>query len=1091
MNRAVAFAFLLLIAGVLLAQDDAMESWYYADGMNFANPLLMPDGVTPIPDGCLVEIVLPATSGEMNLYNDFHGTQLHNAWSTAHTNGVEYLDAPGYFLLDGFIWESPEGSPEEPVANCAYDGTAADQVYLRIYDAPSIGGATHFRTSGFLTGPESNAALETEVIDWGEWQVMPVIPHDRPDLATPLTLPVDGETYNIATETSALWYVFEATEGTNLSIFTTLPANSDLDPELYLYGPCSQDGSDVDSLTWVANDDDSYVGVQSLIEYTVPTTGFYFLRASNYENDPSSRALTGAFNLFIRTGTATHAAPTQLQGFVANMNDVSLIWQAPVTARAATRNSGRRDAQRLNVVNYNVYRDGVLLGTVNTPSYTDNDLADGSYTYTVTAYYNDWQESAASNPVTMNILTETYLVPVNFTVALSSYTTAHLDWDAPAGARPISGYHIYRNGAPYISVGLNPTSFNDTNLIPGTYTYSITSIYNTTSESAHTADASVTVETITAPTSLTAVANVDDVHLAWTLPARVESRSNEVSRQQDTRVLEQCRVYRNGTVIATVNSPNSTYDDLNLTEGAYSYTVTAVYTNTMESAASNSAAVTIDLPNHYLAPTNLTASVINDYNVQLDWHAPGYLYWDSGSAVNAIGSDQAFDVMGASRWTVSDLLPYLGSSLTQVSFIPADANCTYSIMVWTGGSLSGTTYNAGTLVVNQTVTNPTVNAWNNVTLTTPVSVQSNQEIWFGVHYVSNGGTPGACDDGPAVHGKGNLFYIDGAWTELSTDDPELDYNWSIHGKLVFSDARETELSAMRMPEPTATSTLTLCNVMESPRHPLPDRSLSNYSVYRNGTLIGTATGDVTTWTQPNVAPGTHNYYLLANYTAPNGTSDASNTATVTVVAVNYLPPTNLAASVEGHNIQLAWTAPDYLANDSRSVDRTDESARILLSGYKVYREGALIATIDDPTAISYQDADLDFGSYSYWVTALYNENTVESDPSEIVDVTIVANSDETGAPLATRLGAISPNPFNPETRIDYSVKNAGHVELVVLNLRGQEIATLVNDTKAPGTYHVNWNGTDKTGRSVPSGVYFAKMKSDKTYTSTKKMILLK
>ena len=78
-----------------------------------------------------------------------------------------------------------------------------------------------------------------------------------------------------------------------------------------------------------------------------------------------------------------------------------------------------------------------------------------------------------------------------------------------------------------------------------------------------------------------------------------------------------------------------------------------------------------------------------------------------------------------------------------------------------------------------------------------------------------------------------------------------------------------------------------------------------------------------------------------------------------------------------------------------------------------------------------------------------------------------------------------PNPFNPTTTISYEVAHAGPVTLKVFNLLGQEVATLVNGAKEPGTYKVTWNGG-----GLPSGMYFYKMQSG-SFTATKRMLLLK
>lgn len=69
-----------------------------------------------------------------------------------------------------------------------------------------------------------------------------------------------------------------------------------------------------------------------------------------------------------------------------------------------------------------------------------------------------------------------------------------------------------------------------------------------------------------------------------------------------------------------------------------------------------------------------------------------------------------------------------------------------------------------------------------------------------------------------------------------------------------------------------------------------------------------------------------------------------------------------------------------------------------------------------------------------------------------------------------------PNPFNPATMIMYEVSPGAHISIKVLNLMGQEVATLVDRFQAAGAYSVNWNGKNQAGRDVASGIYICRAK---------------
>lgn len=83
-----------------------------------------------------------------------------------------------------------------------------------------------------------------------------------------------------------------------------------------------------------------------------------------------------------------------------------------------------------------------------------------------------------------------------------------------------------------------------------------------------------------------------------------------------------------------------------------------------------------------------------------------------------------------------------------------------------------------------------------------------------------------------------------------------------------------------------------------------------------------------------------------------------------------------------------------------------------------------------------------------------------------------------------------PNPFNPETTIEFSCEKSGNVTLVIYNLKGQEIKTLVNKELNIGQHSFIWNGKDSQGKPVASGIYFYRINTEKR-TIINKMILLK
>ncbi len=87
-----------------------------------------------------------------------------------------------------------------------------------------------------------------------------------------------------------------------------------------------------------------------------------------------------------------------------------------------------------------------------------------------------------------------------------------------------------------------------------------------------------------------------------------------------------------------------------------------------------------------------------------------------------------------------------------------------------------------------------------------------------------------------------------------------------------------------------------------------------------------------------------------------------------------------------------------------------------------------------------------------------------------------------------------PNPFNPSTTIRYQVAKESRVSLIVYNLLGQKVRTLVDGFLSPGNYQIVWEGRNDRGEEVGSGMYFLKMvvsSGDAYFTATRKLILMK
>lgn len=177
------------------------------------------------------------------------------------------------------------------------------------------------------------------------------------------------------------------------------------------------------------------------------------------------------------------------------------------------------------------------------------------------------------------------------------------------------------------------------------------------------------------------------------------------------------------------------------------------------------------------------------------------------------------------------------------------------------------------------------------------------------------------------------------------------------------------------------------------------------------------------------------------------------------------------------------------------------------------------APTSGPAPLDVQFTDLSIGNPSSWQWDFDNDGTIDSyeqNPqwiyeeagtysvslsiddginqstevkTDYITVNQVSSQEEIVA-LKTELYGNYPNPFNPSTTINFSIEQNQQVELAIYNLKGQKVKQLVCDQVLAGQHSVIWNGKNNNGKSVSSGIYFYKLKTD-NFEKTKKMILMK
>jgi hypothetical protein len=153
---------------------------------------------------------------------------------------------------------------------------------------------------------------------------------------------------------------------------------------------------------------------------------------------------------------------------------------------------------------------------------------------------------------------------------------------------------------------------------------------------------------------------------------------------------------------------------------------------------------------------------------------------------------------------------------------------------------------------------------------------------------------------------------------------------------------------------------------------------------------------------------------------------------------------------------------------------------------------------NDPVGIWIGDGNLDGTLRIDSIQLTYVQGAAESgniyfDDLRLVKEVSVGIADEeiSEIPKEFELSQNFPNPFNPETTIKYSVpQKAQHVKLVIYDMLGRVVSTLVDETKPVGTYEVRWDGKTNRGQNVGSGTYLYKITIG-DFSQARKMVLLR
>jgi fibronectin type 3 domain-containing protein len=602
----------------------------------------------------------------------------------------------------------------------------------------------------------------------------------------------------------------------------------------------------------------------------------------------------------------------------AGTGQVTLNWQA------STDNVG--------VTGYRVWRNGSQVGSTagTVRTYTDSNMAPGSYSYVVEATDAAGNVSSPSNTANATVLDTTKPTPPANLTATGSAGQVALSWQLATDNVGVTGYRVFRGSTQVASLGGTATSYADTGLAAGPYSYTVRAVDAATNLSDPSNTASATVPDSTKPTppgNLTATGSPGKVVLDWQLSS-------------DNVGVTGYRIWRNGANVATVGGTTATYSD-SLNPGSYSYLVEAVDAAGNISSPSNTANATVPDVTKPSVPQNLTARANGPLQADLTWDrstdnvaVAGYNVYREGAPIGSTGPTPSY--------SDHPLLP--GTYHYEVEAFDA------------AGNVSASRSNTATITLLAPDGEPPTAPAN---LTATLNGTQVDLAWE------------ASRDNIGV--TGYTIYRDGA--PLETIAPATSYSDMSPpvGDVVYevraqdasgnpSDASNTATVTVPDTEkPTPPANLTGTDVSPSRVDLTWSASADNvgvtgYDVYRDDALLASI-DPATSYSDTTVTPGPYRYVVIA-HDAAGHVSDPSNEATVTVKPPDNEKPTapgNLTATPAGTGqIDLSWLA---------STDNVG------VTGYNVYRDGAPLASLGVTT--SWSDTTVSANStYQYEVHAV-------------------------------------------------------------------------------------------------------------------------
>jgi M6 family metalloprotease-like protein len=238
-------------------------------------------------------------------------------------------------------------------------------------------------------------------------------------------------------------------------------------------------------------------------------------------------------------------------------------------------------------------------------------------------------------------------------------------------------------------------------------------------------------------------------------------------------------------------------------------------------------------------------------------------------------------------------------------------------------------------------------------------------------------------------------------------------------------------------------------------------------------------------------PGSTNNNAINGGTVPNSNGhDGPSSVTLALTSANGDPMTA--------NMQGGWPAPAPVSITPNTSASTSVSLQIdgslfaktgtvqLVRGTQTFNSTSVYWAGKDRIVAQFNMTGGINGTYDVVVFNPYGASAVLTQAFSLTGGVTAAGP----TPFKNQLEAAYPNPFNPQTTIRYQLASRQHVMLRVYDVSGAVVRTLVDESKAAGSYSLTWNGRDDHGSPVSSGMYFYRITAG-SFSDVRKMTLLK